>query len=103
MFCGTIMKKILILINESYDLIINQKVAVISQRIVLWTLYCAVPENIHTPTTEGLENSEGEGQSKTQEIPKGRGVVWSIYFPEVPWFNTDLSVDLAVHKSFLTY
>ena len=45
---------------------------------------------------------EGEWESKTQEIPKGRGVVWPIYFPEVPWFNTDLSVDLAVQKSFLT-
>ena len=64
---------------------------------------CVVPENIHTPTTEGIGNSEGEGGSKTQEIPKGRGVVWSIYFPEVPWFNTDLSVDLAVQNSFLTY
>ena len=36
---------------------------------------CVVPENIHTPTTEGIGNSEGEGGSKTQEIPKGRGVV----------------------------
>ena len=35
-----------------------------------------VPENIHTPTTEGIGNSEGEVGSKTQEIPKGRGVVW---------------------------
>ena len=32
-----------------------------------------VPENIHTPTTEGIGNSEGEGGSKTQEIPEGRG------------------------------
>ena len=38
-------------------------------------LYCVVPENIHTPTTEGIGNSEGEGGSKTQEIPEGRGVV----------------------------
>ena len=36
---------------------------------------CVVPENIHTPTTEGIGNSEGEGGSKTQEIPEGRGVV----------------------------
>ena len=36
---------------------------------------CVVPENIHTPTTEGIGNSEGEGGSKTQEIPGGRGVV----------------------------
>ena len=66
-------------------------------------MHCVVPENIHTPTMEGIGNSEGEGGSKTQEIPKGRGAVWSIYFPEVPRFNTDLSVDLAVQKSFLTY
>ena len=43
------------------------------------------------------------GGSKTQEIPKERGVVWLIYFPEVLWFNTDLGVNLAVQKSFLTY
>ena len=36
---------------------------------------CVVPENIHTPTMEGIGNSEGEGGSKTQEIPEGRGVV----------------------------
>ena len=36
---------------------------------------CVVPENIHTPTTEGIGNSEEEGGSKTQEIPEGRGVV----------------------------
>ena len=71
MFCGTIMKKILILINESYDLIINQKVAVISQRIVLWTLYCVVPENIHTPTTEGIGNSEGEGGCMIDLLSRG--------------------------------
>ena len=34
-----------------------------------------VPENIHTPTTEGIGNSEGEGGSETQEIPGGGGVV----------------------------
>ena len=33
-----------------------------------------VPENIHTPTTEGIGNPEGEGGSKTQEIPEGRGL-----------------------------
>jgi len=35
---------------------------------------CVVPENIHTPTTEGIGNSRGEGGSKAQEIPGGRGV-----------------------------
>ena len=38
-----------------------------------------VPENIHTPTTEGIGNSEGKGGgggggSKPQEIPEGRGL-----------------------------
>ena len=42
------------------------------------TTQCVVPENIHTPTTEGIGNSEEEGGSKTQENPEGRGVVWSI-------------------------
>ena len=32
-----------------------------------------VPENIHTPTTEGIENSRGVGGSKAQEIPERRG------------------------------
>ena len=35
--------------------------------------HCAVPENIHTPTTEGIGNSRGVGGSKAQEIPEGRG------------------------------
>ena len=41
----------------------------------MFYMQCVVPENIHTPTTEGIGNSEGEGGSKTQEIPEGRGVV----------------------------
>ena len=32
-----------------------------------------VPENIHTPTTEGIGNSRGVGGSKSQEIPEGMG------------------------------
>ena len=35
---------------------------------------CVVPENIQTPTMEGIGNSEGVGGSMVQEIPKGRGV-----------------------------
>ena len=35
---------------------------------------CVVPENIQTPTTEGIGNSGGVGGSMVQEIPKGRGV-----------------------------
>jgi len=41
-----------------------------------------IPENIHTPTTEGIGNSSAwvrwGGESKTQEIPEGRGVRWPI-------------------------
>ena len=40
----------------------------------LFFSYCVVPENIQTPTTEGIGNSEGVGGSMAQEIPKGRGV-----------------------------
>ena len=36
--------------------------------------YCVVPENIHTPTTEGIGNSGGVGGSKAQENPEKRGV-----------------------------
>jgi len=43
-------------------------------------LKCVVPENIHTPTMEELEIPEGlgGGGSKTQEIPEGRRVEWSL-------------------------
>ena len=37
-------------------------------------MYCVVPENIQTPTTEGIGNSRGVGGSEAQEIPEGRGV-----------------------------
>ena len=40
----------------------------------LLLIYCVVPENIQTPTTEGIGNSEGVGGSMAQEIPKGRGL-----------------------------
>ena len=53
--------------------------------------YCVVPENIHTPTTEGIGNSEGEGGCMIDLLSRG------------PVIHTDLSVDLAVQKSFLTY
>jgi len=33
-----------------------------------------VPENIHTPTTEGIGNSAEVGGSKAQEDPEERGV-----------------------------
>jgi len=47
-----------------------------------------VPENIHTPTTEGIGNSEEVGGSKTQEILERRGVERSIWFPDALRFNT---------------
>ena len=37
--------------------------------------HCVVPENIHTPTTEGIGIPKGRGSQRTQEIPEGRGVV----------------------------
>ena len=40
----------------------------------LYDLHCVVPENIQTPTTEGIGNSRGVGGSEAQEIPEGRGV-----------------------------
>ena len=36
--------------------------------------YCVVPENIHTPITEGIGNSRGVGGSKALEIPEGLGL-----------------------------
>ena len=43
---------------------------------------CVVPENIHTPTTEGIGNSRGVGGSMAQEIPEGRRGQWLDKFPE---------------------
>ena len=38
-------------------------------------LNCVVPENIHTPTAEGIGNSRGVGGSKAQENPEeGKGL-----------------------------
>ena len=34
---------------------------------------CVVPENIHTPPTEGIGISRGVGGSKAQENPEGGG------------------------------
>ena len=47
-----------------------------------FSIHCVVPENIHTPTTEGIGNSRGVGGSKAQENPEERGIEWIIYFPE---------------------
>ena len=46
------------------------------------TMYCVVPENIHTPTTEGIGNSRGVGGSMAQEIPEGRRGEWLDKLPE---------------------
>ena len=63
---------------------------------------CAVPENIHTPTTEGIGNSGGVGGSKAQENPEERGVKRINYFPEgqlrfIPMYAAD-----KVRKLLLT-
>ena len=42
----------------------------------IFKIYWVVPENIHTPTMEGIGNLEGVGRSEAQEIPEGRGVGW---------------------------
>ena len=41
--------------------------------------HCVVPENIHTPPTEGIGISRGVGGSKAQENPEEGGGVVSIY------------------------
>ena len=45
--------------------------------------HCVVPENIQTPTTEGIGNSRGVGGSEAQEIPEGRGLDHKITFQGV--------------------
>ena len=47
-----------------------------------------VPENIHTPPTEGIGISRGVGGSKAQENPEGGGIVsiYIIFSRPVPLF-----------------
>ena len=35
--------------------------------------FCVVPENIHTPTTEGIGNSEGGGGQRLRKFQRGGG------------------------------
>ena len=43
-------------------------------------LHCVVPENIHTPPTEGIGISRGVGGSKAQENPEGGGCCINLYY-----------------------
>ena len=56
--------------------------AVVKIDIIMKIAYCVVPENIHTPTTEGIGNSRGVGGSMAQEIPEGGRGEWLDKFPE---------------------
>ena len=53
-------------------------------------LNCVVPENIHTPPTEGIGISRGVGVSKAQENPEGWGggvvSIYIIFSRPVPLF-----------------
>ena len=42
-------------------------------RIYIFKQCVQVPENIQTPTTEGIGNFREVGGSEVQEIPEGRG------------------------------
>ena len=60
---------------------------------------CVVPENIQTPTMEGIGNSRGVGGSETQEISEGRGVGQSNHFPGGQYhFVFDLSSNIASYR-----
>ena len=48
--------------------------------------HCVFPENIQTPTTEGIGNCGGAGGLMAQEIPKGRGVLRPNSLPD-GWEN----------------
>ena len=43
-------------------------------------LQCVVPENIHTPPTEGIGISRGVGGSKAQENPEVGGGCINLYY-----------------------
>jgi len=49
---------------------------------LLMIVHCVVPENIHTPTMEGIGNSGGVRGSKAQENPEERRVKRINYFPK---------------------
>ena len=68
--------------NICLCLSVNSEVFYISQKSYSNSLNCVVPENIHTPTTEGIGNSRGVGGSKAQEIPERWGIVSEITFPD---------------------
>ena len=43
---------------------------------------CVVPENIHTPTTEGIGIPEGWGGQRPRKFRRGGGVVSEFTFPD---------------------
>ena len=48
-------------------------------------MQCVVPENIHTPTTEGIGNSRGVGGGggkRPRKFRRGGGVVNEFTFPD---------------------
>ena len=49
-----------------------------------------VPENIHTPTMEGIGNSRGVGGSKAQGIPEGGEADSQINF-QMAQFDSELT------------
>ena len=60
---------------------------------------CVVPENIHTPTTERIGNSEGEESKRPRKFQRGGGCIIELVsrgIPEDLSFNMDLSGDQAV-------
>jgi len=58
--------------------------------------YCVVPENIHTPTTEGIGNSEVVGGQRPRKFWRGVGLNDHIGF-QMPFDS------IRVQKSFLTH
>ena len=56
-----------------------------------------VPENIHTPTTEGIGNSEGEGGVKDPGNSRGEGGCMIDLVSRGPL------IQYGFQKSFLTY
>ena len=67
-----------------------------------------VPENIHTPTTEGIGNSRGVGGQWPRKFQRGGGVNGWISFQRVNFtFMSDINVQncnlptLQLRRSFL--
>ena len=77
---------------------------------------CVVPENIHTPTTEGIDNSggvgggvkspgksRGEGGSRDKSLSRGSASIHSTKTREIPRNSLEILPNTCWYNIFETY